>query len=116
MEGSALNRFPKAEAPVAPLVPSPSGGSLTAPSAPSVPWIRVSEAPQRVGERIEVRGWISHRRSSGKIQFLVIRDGSGVMQCVAGVQDLTPEEWSACQTLTQESAVIVRAGADPRHR
>jgi asparaginyl-tRNA synthetase len=69
-----------------------------------------------VGERIEVRGWISHRRSSGKIQFLVIRDGSGVMQCVAGVQDLTPEEWSACQTLTQESAVIVRAGADPRHR
>jgi asparaginyl-tRNA synthetase len=108
MDGNALNRFPKAEALVAPLVPSPSGGSLTAPSAPSVPWIRVSEAPQRIGERIEVRGWISHRRSSGKIQFLVIRDGSGVMQCVAGVQDLTPEEWSACQTLTQESAVIAR--------
>src|SRR5262245_4146309 len=108
MEVSALNPFPKAETLMAPLVPSPSGGSLTAPSAPSVPWIRVCEAPQRIGQRVEIRGWISHRRSSGKIQFLVIRDGSGVMQCVAGVQDLSPDEWSACQTLTQESAVIAR--------
>jgi asparaginyl-tRNA synthetase len=72
------------------------------------PWIRITDAPAQVGQVVEVRGWISHRRSSGKIQFLVVRDGSGLMQCVAGVQDLPAAQWEACQTLTQESAVIVR--------
>jgi asparaginyl-tRNA synthetase len=38
----------------------------------------------------------------------VLRDGTGVMQCVAGVKDITPEEWQACERLTQESAVVVR--------
>src|SRR5207249_7766107 len=69
-----------------------------------------------VGERVEVRGWLVHKRSSGKVQFLVLRDGSGVMQCVAGVQDLTPEEWEVCGKLTQESAVIVRGSLRADHR
>jgi asparaginyl-tRNA synthetase len=73
-----------------------------------IPWVRVSDAKEFVGRRVEIRGWLAHRRSSGKVQFLVIRDGSGVMQCVAGIQDLTPEEWEACAQLGQESAVMVR--------
>src|SRR5262245_66697544 len=101
-----LNPFPRAETPAAPLVPSPSGGSLTAPPAPSVPWIRTSEAPQRVGERIEVRGWICHRRWSGKIQFVVIRDGSGGRPCGAGGQGLTPGGWTAFQTPSRGSGVV----------
>ncbi len=76
------------------------------PSAPA--WTPISEAGQHVGQEIEVRGWVAHRRSSGKVQFLVLRDGSGTLQCVAGVQDLSPEEWQECQTVTQESAVTVR--------
>ncbi len=71
-------------------------------------WIRIADAREHVGKAVEVRGWIQHRRSSGKVQFLVVRDGSGVMQCVAGVQDLAPAEWEAAATLGQESAVIVR--------
>ncbi len=71
-------------------------------------WIRIAEAPGAVGEVVELRGWIVHRRSSGKVQFLVLRDGSGQVQCVAGVKDLPPEQWEASQALTQESAVIVR--------
>jgi asparaginyl-tRNA synthetase len=61
-----------------------------------------------VGRAVEVRGWLVHRRSSGKVQFLVLRDGSGVLQCVAGRNDLAPEHWDACEHLTQESAVVVR--------
>lgn len=72
------------------------------------PWVRIEEAGRHVGATIEVRGWIAHKRSSGKVQFLVVRDGSGILQCVAGRNDLPEEEWTAAAGLTQESAVVVR--------
>lgn len=75
---------------------------------PTTPWIHIQEAAGRIGEGVEIRGWITHRRSSGKVQFLVVRDGSGQLQCVAGLKDVTPETWEMMNTLTQESAVIVR--------
>ncbi len=89
--------------------------SLT-PAAPAAPWIRIRDASAHVGQSVELRGWIAHRRSSGKVQFVVLRDGSGVMQCVAGVRDITPEQWDALAVAGQESAVIARGQvkADPR--
>jgi asparaginyl-tRNA synthetase len=72
------------------------------------PWIRIEEAGRHVGATVEVRGWIAHKRSSGKVQFLVVRDGTGVLQCVAGRNDVSPEDWAAAEQLTQESAVMVR--------
>jgi asparaginyl-tRNA synthetase len=85
-------------------------------TAVSTPWIRIADASLHVGAVVEIRGWVSHHRSSGKIQFLVVRDGSGLMQCVAGVRDVSPELWEALASVTQESAVIVRGSlrADPR--
>ena len=73
-----------------------------------VPWTRICAAPAKAGGRVEIRGWVTHRRSSGKVQFLVLRDGSGVIQCVAGLKDLAESEWEACARLGQESAVVVR--------
>jgi asparaginyl-tRNA synthetase len=84
---------------------SDSAQDATPTSSP--PWIRIADAPRHVGQRVEVRGWVAHRRSSGKVQFLVIRDGSGMLQCVAGVRDITPEDWQTGERLTQESSVIV---------
>ena len=81
---------------------------MSTPSRVSVPWIRVADAPAHVGAEVELRGWIAHRRSSGKVQFLVVRDGTGVMQCVAGIKDLSPADWDAALGLTLESAVRVR--------
>ena len=81
--------------------------SITNPTG-ALPWIPISNAPAHAGGAVELRGWLTHKRSSGKVQFLVLRDGTGVMQCVAGVKDITPEEWQACEHLTQESAVVVR--------
>lgn len=71
-------------------------------------WVRIRDAAGHLGAQVEIRGWITHRRSSGKVQFLVVRDGSGSIQCVAGVKDLPVEQWEAAAQLTQESAVIVR--------
>ena len=76
--------------------------------SPGGPWIRVHDAGAHLGKAVEIRGWVTHRRSSGKVQFVVVRDGSGEIQCVAGVKDLPPEQWEASQSLTQESAVILR--------
>ncbi len=76
--------------------------------ATTAPWIRIADAGAHIGEAVELRGWVTHRRSSGKVQFLVVRDGSGEIQCVASVRDLSPETWEASGSLTQEAAVIVR--------
>ena len=85
------------------------------PSDPA-PWIRIADAAAHAGATVELRGWLTHRRSSGKVQFLVVRDGSGLMQCVAGRQDLAPEAWDACERLALESSLIVRGAlrADAR--
>ncbi len=80
----------------------------SAPTTGTVPWIRIVDAPAHAGAAVEVRGWVTHRRSSGKVQFLVVRDGSGVLQAVAGVKDVPPETWDTMSQLTQESAVVVR--------
>jgi len=80
------------------------GDGVTATS----PWIRIADARKHVGETVELRGWLTHRRSSGKVQFLVVRDGSGLMQCVAGRNDLSPADWDACESLAQESSLVVR--------
>ena len=74
----------------------------------AAPWIAIRDAADHTGRDIEVRGWLVHKRSSGKVQFLVVRDGSGILQCVAGRGDLSEADWAIAEGLTQESAVIVR--------
>ena len=66
-------------------------------------WIR--DLPGRVGEAVEVRAWLVNKRSSGKIGFLRLRDGSGDVQAVASRADLDEESWEAIQQVTQESVV-----------
>ncbi len=69
--------------------------------------IRVEEAAAHVGEEVEIRGWLYNKRSSGRIHFLVIRDGSGLMQAVMAKTDVASEAFAAADRLTQESAVQV---------
>ena len=61
-----------------------------------------------VGNEVEVRGWVYNLRSSGAIHFVLLRDGTGILQVVAVRQDLSPEMFAAVGALTQESSVIVR--------
>ena len=56
--------------------------------------VRVDELAKHVGETVTVRGWLYHRRSSGKLHFLEVRDGSGIVQCVVAKQNVTPDAFA----------------------
>jgi len=71
-------------------------------------WVYVSELSDHVGANVELRGWIYQKRSSGKIRFLVLRDGTGYLQCVAGIKDVPPETFEALDRVTGESSVAIR--------
>ncbi len=62
----------------------------------------------REGGEAVVRGWLYARRESGKIRFLVVRDGTGYLQCVAVSMEVSPEVFALCGTLGQESSLEVR--------
>ena len=44
-----------------------------------VPYSRISELPSYSGQTVRVRGWVTHVRSSGKVAFIVMRDGTGLL-------------------------------------
>jgi len=68
------------------------------------------------GQAVRLRGWLHNRRSSGKIHFLTVRDGSGFIQCVMSKQAVGEEMFKRADHLAQESALIVdgTARADAR--
>ncbi len=68
---------------------------------------RISELPNHVGEEVSIRGWVTTTRSSGKIAFVVLRDGTGYVQSVVSKQEVAPETWDAFRQLTQETSVEV---------
>ena len=70
--------------------------------------IYISEAAQNTGETVELAGWLYNIRKSGKIVFPILRDGTGLMQCVAVKSALPEETFEALKHLTQESSLIVR--------
>jgi asparaginyl-tRNA synthetase len=76
----------------------------------------IDEIGRHAGADVEVRGWVYNLRSSGAIHFLLLRDGTGILQAVAVRQDLAPEVFEAAGALTQESSVIAGGivRADPR--
>jgi asparaginyl-tRNA synthetase len=59
------------------------------------------------GEEASVRGWLYHKRSSGKIRFLVVRDGTGLVQCVMAKGSVPEEAFASFDALTQESSIEV---------
>jgi asparaginyl-tRNA synthetase len=67
----------------------------------------INELPRHAGGRVTVRGWVTHLRSSGKVAFVVMRDGTGVLQCVLVKTQLPPDVWERFSTLTLETSVAV---------
>jgi len=54
-----------------------------------------------------VRGWVTHLRSSGKVAFIVLRDGTGTLQAVLVKNAVSPEVWERYAALTQETSVAI---------
>ena len=71
------------------------------------PRITIAEAAQHVGETVEIAGWLYNLRRSGKIAFPIVRDGSGLMQCVAVKSALPEALFESIRNLTQESSITV---------
>lgn len=67
----------------------------------------ISDLKDHVGESVSLKGWLYNSRSSGKVQFLIMRDGTGLCQCIVFVKNVQPDEFEASKTLTQESSFIV---------
>lgn len=69
--------------------------------------VRIGELGRFVGHQVTVRGWVVTTRSSGKIAFLVLRDGTGVVQGVLAKKEVPEATWDRFATLTQESSVAI---------
>ncbi|MFN7995218.1 MAG: asparagine--tRNA ligase [Bryobacteraceae bacterium] len=69
--------------------------------------ITIADASKHVGETVEIAGWLYNLRKSGKIVFPILRDGTGLMQCVAVKSALPEELFETIKNLTQESSIIV---------
>ncbi len=67
----------------------------------------ISEISRHLGEEVTVRGWLYNKRSSGKLGFLEIRDGSGLIQGVVSKKDVSDETWQNSEHVTQESSIVV---------
>lgn len=70
--------------------------------------IRIEEIAQYVGQEITIRGWLYAKTDKGRLQFLQVRDGTGIVQAVAFKRDVSPEVFERAQQVTQESSVIIR--------
>jgi asparaginyl-tRNA synthetase len=69
------------------------------------PAVRIAELGRHAGQVVTLRGWVTHVRSSGKVAFVVVRDGSGVVQGVVAKNAVAPEAWEAFGRLTLETSV-----------
>src|ERR1700726_4399746 len=70
------------------------------------PRITISEVSAHDGETVELAGWLYNIRKSGKIVFPLLRDGTGLMQCVAVKSALPESLFETIKDLTQESSII----------
>ncbi len=68
------------------------------------PQVYISDLSKHVGKSVTLKGWLYHRRSSGKVKFLILRDGTGYLQCVVFKGNVSTEVFENAEKLTQESS------------
>ncbi|HDQ71761.1 MAG TPA: asparagine--tRNA ligase [Chloroflexi bacterium] len=69
--------------------------------------IRIQDIARHAGEQVAIQGWLYNRTDKGKLQFLLVRDGTGFAQCVVFEKDVSPEVFEAANELTQESSLVI---------
>jgi asparaginyl-tRNA synthetase len=81
---------------------------LTSLQSSELPQTYINELSKHVGQEVTLKGWLYNMRSSGKILFPQLRDGTGLVQAVALKNAIAPEVWEALKGLGQESALTIR--------
>ncbi len=69
--------------------------------------VTIDRIGEHLGKTVTIKGWLHNRRSSGKIHFLVVRDGTGFLQVVMGKNDVPEETFKAADHLSQETSLVV---------
>ncbi len=77
---------------------------------------RIQELGAHIGSSVTLRGWVYAKRSSGKIKFLMLRDGSGIVQIVFVKTQVSEKTWDDFEKLTQETSVHVTGKVKPDTR
>ena len=73
----------------------------------TIPLVRISELGSHEGAAVLINGWLYNKRSSGKIHFLIVRDGTGTVQAVGVKAELPPEVFEAAGKISQESSLSI---------
>ena len=68
----------------------------------------IEDIASKEGQIVEIRGWLYNARSSGKLRFLLVRDGTGIIQAVVFKGDVSEQAFALVDGLAQESSVIIR--------
>ena len=76
--------------------------------AESTKWVRVSELSNHDGSEVTLKGWLYNRRSSGKVLFLILRDGTGTVQCVVVKNEVGDDLFGTLDSLRLESSLTLR--------
>ncbi len=74
----------------------------------SIPRVTIERVSQYDGQAVEIAGWLYNLRRSGKIIFPLLRDGTGILQCVAVKANISEKCFNDLRDLTQESSLVVR--------
>ena len=69
--------------------------------------IHISDLKNYVGQEVTLRGWLFNKRSSGKVRFVILRDGTGYLQCVYFKGNVTEDTFTASDKIGQESSIEV---------
>ncbi len=69
--------------------------------------VYIEDLSKHVDQEVTLRGWLYNKRSSGKIQFPILRDGTGMCQCVVMKNQVDDATWALVDSLTQESTFAV---------
>jgi asparaginyl-tRNA synthetase len=69
--------------------------------------VYIDDLKKHVGQDVTVKGWLYNRRAKGKIAFLILRDGTGMVQTVAVKSEIGDAAFAVCEKLPQESSLIV---------
>lgn len=71
------------------------------------PEVYINELSEHVGETVTLKGWLYNKRSSGKVKFLILRDGTGYLQCVVFKGNVTEETFELADKISQETSFEV---------
>ena len=78
--------------------------------------VYINQLAEHVGDEVTIYGWLYNKRSSGKIGFLIVRDGTGIVQVVVSKSEVPAEAWTVLQEIDYEASlkVVGSAKADAR--